>query len=198
MDNRGVGAGIGDEVKKGQCKFQLLGKQCDAKRCQYTRNPLCKAYKDNGRKGCWDGRCRLLHPYDCKSVEGGWVCDDKSCHAWHNKWEYKEWGTPINPSGAWNSGSFQQPPKGFERTPGRKEKVDNNNKGESGGDEGNAQGALKKHGPTLKEKVDKNAETLEVVSKNPERLTQMQSQNQWGNQWGGPDQYRQWGGGYGW
>ena len=37
----------------------------------------------------------------------------------------------------------------------RGEKVDNNNKGESSGDEGNSQGALKKQGPTLKEKVDK-------------------------------------------
>ena len=26
MDNRGAGARIGDEVKKGQCKYQLLGK----------------------------------------------------------------------------------------------------------------------------------------------------------------------------
>ena len=100
---------------------------------------------------------------------------------------------------------FQKPPKGFERAPGRKEKVDNNNrgekvdnnnKGESSGDEGNSQGALKKQGPTLKEKVDKNAETLEVVSKNLEQLAQLHSHNQWGNQWGGPDQYRQWGGGY--
>ena len=76
--------------------------------------------------------------------------------------------------------------------------MDNNNRGESSGYEGNTQGALKKQGPTLKEKVDKNAETLELVPKSLEQLAQMQSQNQWGNQWGGPDQYGQWGGGYRW
>ena len=70
------------------------------------------------------------------------------------------------------------PPKGFEKAPGRKEKVDNNNRGKSSGDEGNGKGALKKQGPTLREKVDKNAETLEVVSKSLEQLAQMQSQNQ--------------------
>ena len=56
------------------------------------------------------------------------------------------------------------PPKGFEKAPGRKEKVDSNNRGKSNGDKGNREGALKK-GPTLREKVDKNAETLDVVSK---------------------------------
>ena len=72
--------------------------------------------------------------------------------------------------------------------------MDNNNRGESSGDEGNAQGALKKQGPTLKEKVDKNAETLEVVSKSLEQIAQLHSQNPWSNQWWGPDQYGQWGG----
>ena len=56
--------------------------------------------------------------------------------------------------------------------------------------EENSQGALRKQGPSLKEKVDKNAEALVMVSKNLEHLTQLHSQNQWGSQWGGPDQYR--------
>ena len=79
MNNRGTG--IGDGEKKGQCRNQLLGKQCDARKCQYTHKALCRAYKENGRKGCWDRRCMLLHPYDCKSVIEGWICDNKLCHA---------------------------------------------------------------------------------------------------------------------
>ena len=93
--------------------------------------------------------------------------------------------------------------RGFEKAPGIKEKgerknekVESNNKDERSGVEENSQGALRKQGPSLKEKVDKNAEALVMVSKNLEHLTQLHSQNQWGSQWGGPDQYRQWGGGY--
>ena len=144
----------------------------------------------------------LLHPYDCRSVKEGWICDNKLCHAWHDRWEFKERGTPINPYGAWNGGSFQTPPKGFEKAPGIKEKgekkneKEESNKDKSSGGEGNLKGALEKRGPSLKEKVDMNAEALVMVSKNIEHLTQLHSQNQWSSQWGGPDQYKSWGGGY--
>ena len=156
MDNRG--AVTGDEGKKGQCRNQLLGKQCDARRCQYIHKALCKAYKENGRKGCWDGICRLLHPYDCKSVEEGWICDNKLCHAWHDRWEFKEHGTPINPYGAWNGGSFQTPPKGFEKAPGIKEKgekkneKEESNKDESSGGEGNLKGPWSNGAPPSRRK----------------------------------------------
>ena len=53
--------------------------------------------------------------------------------------------------------------------------------------EENSQGGLRKQGPSLKEKVDMNAEALEMVSKNIEPLTQLHTQ-QWSNQWGGPNQ----------
>ena len=89
---------------------------------------------------------------------------------------------PINPQGAWNGGSFQQPPKGFERAPGKREKNNYKENKRTSDEEGNGNGALKKQG--LREKVEKNAETLEMVSRNLEQLAYMQSPwySQWGNQ----------------
>ena len=142
-----------------------------------------------------------MHPYDCRSVSEGWICDRKQCHAWHDRWESKAPGTPINPFGAWNGGFFQTPPKGFERAPGIKEKGERRNeKGENkaGSNEGeeNSKGGSEKRAPSLKEKVNMNAEALEIVSKNIEHLTNLHTQNQWSGQWGGPSQYKSWGGGY--
>ena len=62
--------------------------------------------------------------------------------------------------------------------------------------EGNLTGASEKRGPSLKEKVYQQAEALEMVSKNIEHLTNLHTQNQWSSQWGGPSQYKTWGGGY--
>ena len=50
MNNRGTG--LGDEEKRGQCRNQLLGKQCDARKCQYIHKALCRSYKEKGRQGC--------------------------------------------------------------------------------------------------------------------------------------------------
>ena len=110
MDNRGTGQGGGE--RKGQCRNQLMGIQCDARKCQYTHKSICRPYREKGRLGCYDRRCNLLHPYDCRSVKEGWICDRKQCHAWHDRWESKAPGTQINPFGAWNGGFFQTPPKG--------------------------------------------------------------------------------------
>ena len=147
-NNRGTGPGEGE--RRGQCRNQLMGIQCDARKCQYTHKALCRPYKEKGRQGCWDRRCTLLHPYDCRSVKEGWICDNKQCHAWHDRWEFKERGTQINPYGAWNGGFFQTPPKGFKRAPGIKEKgerrneKEESNKAESNGGEGNSKGASEK------------------------------------------------------
>ena len=181
-DDRRGGGGGNVEGKKGQCGAQLRGR-CDTRKCPYQHKNVCPYYRDSGREGCRDfKKCGLLHPWDCKSVDEGWICDDKQCKAWHDGWEFKRVGTPINPQGAWNGGSFQQPPKGFERAPGRKEKKENNERKEKGEEEGNGNGAPKKEG--LREKVEKNAETLELVSRNLEQLAYMQGPwyNQWGNQ----------------
>ena len=110
-------------------------------------------------------------------------------------------GTPISPHGAWNGGSFQIPPKGFEKAPGVKEKgrereERRNEKGEKGGGnegEGNSKGGSER-APSLKERVNMNAEALEKMSENIAQLTNLQ-QNQWSGQWVGPNQ---WGGGYNW
>ena len=65
-ENRGTGQSEGE--RKGQCKMQLLGRQCD-RSCQYSHKSMCGAYKEKGWQGCHDKRCNLLHPYDCRSIE---------------------------------------------------------------------------------------------------------------------------------
>ena len=60
-DSRGSGPG---DDRKGQCKMQLLGRQCD-RSCQYSHKSMCRLYKEKGWLGCHDKRCNLLHPYDC-------------------------------------------------------------------------------------------------------------------------------------
>ena len=169
--------------------MQLLGKPCD-RSCQYSHKQICRLYRDKGWIGCHDRGCKLLHPYDCRSVNEGWICAKKECKAWHDRWEIKAPGTPINPLGAWNGGSFQIPPKGFEKAPGIREKGERRDeKGEKGGGgegQGNSQGGSER-APSLKDRVNQNAETLEKVTQSLEHLTSMQSQwnGQWGNQWGG-------------
>ena len=81
MENRGSGLGGGE--RKGQCKNQLMGRQCD-RNCQYSHKRICRAYREKGRLGCYDRRCNLLHPYDCRSVSEGRICDRKECHTWHD------------------------------------------------------------------------------------------------------------------
>merc|ERR1711867_63212 len=131
---------------KGQCKEQLKGKCNNPKNCEWTHKEPCIPYRDKGRAGCPNVRlCGKLHPYDCRSVEGGFVCDYKFCKLWHDKWEFKRPGIPINPNGGWDGGQYRMPPKGFDRTPGIKEKMGNNS---NAGDGGNAIGA-QKQGPTL-------------------------------------------------
>ena len=71
-----------------------------------------------------------------------------------------------------------------------------NEKGEKAGGnegEGNSKGGSER-APSLKERVNMNAEALEKMSENIAQLTNLQ-QNQWSNQWVGPNQ---WGGGYNW
>ena len=104
------------------------------------------------------------------------------------------------------------PPKGFERTPGRREKTETTS---NGGEGGNAQGGPKQ-GPSLKDKVDKTMETVaamavsvEQIAQQNQRQQQSQSQtpwgpqqvqgpqldqNPWGPQWGGQYPQDQWGG----
>ena len=57
-----------------------------------------------------------------------------------------------------------------------------------GGNEGqeNSKGGSDR-APSLKDRVNQNAEALEKVTQSLEHLTSMQSQwnGQWGNQWGG-------------
>ena len=77
-DNRGSGPVDGD--RKGQCRNQLMGRQCD-RNCQYAHKSICRPYREKGRQGCHDRRCNLLHPYDCRSVSEGWICDRMQCHA---------------------------------------------------------------------------------------------------------------------
>ena len=194
-DNRG--SGPVDVDRKGQCKIQLMGRQCD-RNCQYSHKSMCRLYREKGWLGCHDKRCNLLHPYDCRSVIERWICARKECQAWHDRWEAKAPGTPINAFGAWNGGFFQTPPKGFERAPGIKEKVERRNeKGEkAGGNEGeeNSKGGSER-APSLKDRVNQNAEALEKVSQSLEHLTSMQ-QSQWNGQWG--NNPNQWGGGYNW
>ena len=201
---------------KGQCKEQLKGKCNNPKNCEWTHKEPCIPYRDNGRAGCPNVRlCGKLHPYDCRSVEGGFVCDYKYCKLWHDKWEFKTPGIPINLKGGWDGGQFRQPPKGFDRTPGIKEKMGNNS---NAGDGGNATGA-QKQGPTLKEQMGKTMETMEKMSESMERIAaqsqaqQSQAQNQWGlqsgqglqnvlNPWGGSlwggNLQNQWGGNGNW
>ena len=97
------------------------------------------------------------------------------------------------------------PPKGFERTPGRKEKTEGSS---NGGEGGNAQGGLKQ-GPSLKDKVDKTMETMAAMAVSMEQIAQQSQsqtpwgpqngqgpqnvQNPWGSIWGGYPQ-SQWGG----
>ena len=159
---------------------------------------MCRLYREKGWIGCHDRGCKLLHPYDCRSVNEGWICAKKECKAWHDRWEVKAPGTPINPLGAWNGGSFQIPPKGFEKAPGIREKAERRDeKGEKGGgSEGpeNSKGGSER-APSLKDRVNQNAEALEKVSQSLEHLTSMQ-QSQWNGQWG--NNPNQWGGGYNW
>ena len=75
----------------------------------------------------------------------------------------------------------------------RNEKGENNKAGSSEGEE-NPKGDSEKRAPSLKEKVNMNAEALEKMSQNIVHLTNLH-QSQWSGQWGGPSQ---WGGGYNW
>ena len=107
------------------------------------------------------------------------------------------------------------PPKGFDRTPVKKEKMENNSNAGEGGNAGGAQ----KQGPTLKEQMGKTMETMEKMSESMERIAaqsqaqQSQAQNQWGlqsgqglqnvlNPWGGSlwggNLQNQWGGNGNW
>ena len=92
-----------DRRAKGQCREQLKGKCNNAKKCEWVHKDPCIPYRDHGRAGCSNVKlCGKLHPYDCRSVEGGIVCDIKSCKLWHDKWEFKRPGVPKNPIGGWN------------------------------------------------------------------------------------------------
>ena len=151
------------------------------------------------------------------------MCDYKYCKLWHDKWEFKRPGIPINLNGGWDGGQFRQPPKGFDRTPGIKEKIENNS---NTGEGGNAVGA-QKQGPSLKEQMGKTMETMEKISENMDKIAaqsqaqqsqvqqpqvpQPQGQNQWGqlggpqnvlNPWGGllwgGNPLNQWGGNGNW
>ena len=211
--NQGQG---GDGKGKGQCKEQLKGKCNNGRKCEWIHKEPCIPYRDNGRAGCSNLKlCGKLHPYDCRSVEGGFVCDYRFCKLWHDKWEFKRPGIPINPNGGWDGGQYRMPPKGFERTPGKKEKIENTANTGEGGNAGGAQ----KQGPTLKETMGKNMEIMEKMAGCMEQIAQQsqaqqsQTQSQWGQQngqglqnaqnlwggsiWGGPPQ-GQWGGNGNW
>ena len=159
-----------------QCLRQLQG-LCDGRRenakCPHYHKNMCIPYRDNGVKGCRNYReCKLLHPFNCDSVREKRVCGVRSCRAWHDKWSEKVVGLPIDPQGGWDGGQFRYPPKGFEKTPGIREKA----KVEDKKDTGNAAQPPRKGG--LGEKVDQLTEVVEKLAQRQAQEMQQQAQEQ--------------------
>ena len=162
---------------KVQCVRQLQG-LCNGKhenaKCPNYHRALCIPYRDHGKKGCRSFKdCRLLHPYDCDSLEEKRVCGVCSCRAWHDKWIDKQEGLPIDPQGGWNGGQFQYPPRGCEKTPRIREKAKVYDKK----DMGNAEKPPRKGG--LGEKVDQLTEVVgQLAQRQAQEMAQKQAQEQ--------------------